>query len=126
MDPPDSAVETETMTVWIDDGIIYLRSNGAPSTGESGTEMLAVLGGLIKGSPRPVLFDAREWPSGDAKWWSTLIYVWESYFSAAAMLIDPESPPAVGGYPAIIDRLLTPFEVFTDEAEALAFVRRNR
>jgi len=40
-----------------------------------------------------------------------------------AMLIDPESPPTLGSYPETIDRLLIPFRVFTEEAEAVAFLR---
>ena len=110
------------MTVWVADGIIHLRSNGTPSTSDSVIETLGVVRELTGGVARPVLFDARSWPAGDAGSWKTIIEAWESVFTAAAMLVDAEESPSVGKYLETIDRLLAPFEVFTDETAALTFL----
>ena len=123
MQPPDDAIETTSMTVWIDDGIVCFRSRGVPSTRETVIETLGVVGDLVGGAPKPVLFDARAWPSADPQSWSTFISKAEGLFSAAAVIVGSESLDQLGGFPDVIDRLLVPFKVFTDEAEALAFLR---
>ena len=40
-----------------------------------------------------------------------------------AMLIDAESSASVSALPPMIDRLLIPCRIFTDEAQAMEFLR---
>ena len=126
MDPPDDAIETITATVWFEDGIIINRAEGVASTPESVAEAFGVYHDLTEGTPHPLLFDARKWPGGDPDAWAAAITKFESTVNAIAMLVGPDSPAYTGTFPPIIDRLLIPFRIFTDEAEALAFLHSYR
>jgi len=68
-----------------------------------------------------MFFDARAWPGGDVGAWTTFVSEQESALTAVAMLFDAESSP--GSSPFFLDRLMVPTRAFTDEAEALAFLR---
>ncbi len=111
------------MTVWIDDGIIYMKSKGIPSTSESVIQTLAVIHDLADGSRRPTLFDARNWPKTDGKVWATAMFNLRADISAGAFLVDPDSPIDLGRWPETVDQMVIPTQVFTDEAEALKFLR---
>jgi len=121
--PPEDAIETGTATIWLEDGIIFERFKGAPATSESTTKVFDVIRDLCEGSPRPFLLDARIWWGGAQEAWGTAVKELTSTFSAVAMLVEPEVAAKIGPFPDSINRLLIPFQVFTDEAEALAFVR---
>jgi len=124
MDTPDDAVETTTSYVWVDDGIIHIRPSGdVPSTAETVAETSGVIRELTNGVPMPVLDDVRNWPGANHGAWMTLVSNALSLFSAIAWVVDAESSPRLGAFPETIDRLMVPFRVFTDEAEALAFLR---
>lgn len=126
MTAPDNAREGTASVVWLEDGVIHVQAKGVASTKESAVEMFDSVRDLLAGSRKPVLFDARQWPSGNSAMWATVITNLQSTFTAIAMLVDPDSPSEVGEYPAIIDRLLIPFRLFTDEEEALAFLAQDR
>ncbi len=85
--------------------------------------MFVAVRDLIDGVPLPALIDLRKWWEGEAKGWETFVSNVLSLFSAVAYLVDPKSPPRLFGFPEAVDQLLIPFEVFTDEAEAMAFLR---
>lgn len=70
-----------------------------------------------------MLFDARQWPGGDPEAWVAFISNSEKLFSSGAMLFDTSAPPVVGRFPEFIDRFVIPFRTFTDETEAMAFLR---
>ena len=125
MDPPEDAIEVTQGTVWVDDGIIIARANGVPGTPETVSEAFGVFRDLTGGVPAPMLFDARDWPPDGPTVWSTAVANIESAVSAIAMLVDPDSSVEVGPFPEAIARLLIPMRVFTDEAEALAFLRES-
>jgi len=122
MEPPDDAIDAISSLVWMEDGIIIARATGAPSTPESVAQVFAAIRDVIgEGSRRPYLFDARNWPGGDVGVWTTAVAEMESTLTAQAMLVEPES--SVGKGPFFLDRMPIPFRVFTDETEALAFLR---
>ncbi len=121
MEPPDNAIETTTATVWFDDGIIFSQSNGLPSTSETASEVFDVVRELTGGVPTPRLFDARSWPGGDVGAWTTAVKNLEFASTAVALLVNPGSSAAKGPY--LHDRLPVAFRVFTDKAEALAFLQ---
>ena len=112
--------------VWLEDEIVHVEAKGVASTRDSAKEMFDSVHGLLDGALKPVLFDARNWPSGDSGMWATVVTNLQATFTAVAMLVDPESPAEVGQYPQIIDRLLIPFRIFTDKTEALTFLKRER
>jgi len=85
--------------------------------------MVAVVRELIDGVPIPALIDLREWPEGDSMGWNIFISNVLSLLTAAAFVVSPKSAPQMGAFPEVITRLLIPVEVFTEEAEALAFLR---
>ena len=120
-EPPEDAVETTTGTVWLKDGIIIERSKGVPTTSETVGEIFGVLRDLSGGVPAPLLWDARKWPGGDVETWTTAFAELKSTLTAVALLVEPES--SVGTGPFFLDRMPAPFQVFTDETEALAFLR---
>ena len=115
---------TTTARVWLDDdGIVHYVSIGVSSTADTVMEGLTAVGQLTDGKPSPILFDSRGWPSGDPASWVQYINMIEMVCSAAAVVVDAESASALGAFPARIDELVIPFQVFYDEDEALEFVR---
>ena len=54
--------------------------------------------------------------------WAAAITKFEWPVTAVAMLVGPETSEHADTFPAVIDRLLIPFRVFTAESEALAFL----
>jgi hypothetical protein len=121
--PPKDAIETTQGTIWLRDGILIERTKDVLSTVETVAETFDVFHDLGGGSPRPFLFDVRVWQGGKPAAWRLAIKNIESTFIAVALLIDPESPSIAGPYPEAVGRLLIPVEFFTDEEEALAFLR---
>jgi hypothetical protein len=49
----------------------------------------------------------------------------DRYFSVVAMLIDEETPEPRTRFPELVDRLLIPYKVFTDETDALDFLSES-
>ena len=123
MKPPRDAIETTAMTFWFEDGIIFGQSNGTRISRETVSESLTVVSELTGGDVRPYLSDVRQWVGADIDAWAEVARNVMNVFSAYAMLLAPESSPIVRAFPNAIDKLLIPFETFTDEAEAVAFVR---
>ena len=117
---------TTTSRIWADDeGIIHIVATGAPSTADTAAESLGVLRELIAGGKAPIILDVRRWPSGDARFWSSLVNMIEGVCLAAAVVVDPQVPDRLGAFPSAIDSLLIPFRVFPNDDEALAFLRTH-
>jgi hypothetical protein len=117
---------SRTARIWQDDeGIIHMVALGVESSDDTVGESMELVTDLIAGTPAPIFFDARNWPSGDAHSWARFIAQIESVCSAGAVLVDPENPPRLGKYPSLLDALLIPFRVFTDENEAMAFLHTH-
>jgi hypothetical protein len=104
-----------------DDGILRIVSNGTPSTaatiGETATAVQRLVPDVV-----PVLFDARDWPRPSSEVWMSIIDTAPTIANACAILIRPGGEAALGAFPAAVNRLMLPLEVFTDESEALAFL----
>ena len=120
---PEDAIKTNTETIWIEDGIVIAKLTGEPTTSATVEEAFAVYRDLTKGSPEPLLLDARNWPGADAASWDTAIKNIDSTLSAIAMLVTPEVLSRTGPFPNAINQLMIPVQVFTEEAEALEFLR---
>ena len=119
----EGTIETQATTVSLRGGYLHIVSKGFASTAESVGETIAAASTLSEGAPLPVLFDARQWPGGDTDSWITVIKEMMSAFSVAAILVDEQQvPPNLATHAASVDRLLIPFRVFTDGAEARAFL----
>ncbi len=117
---------TKTGRIWVDDeGIIHIVATGAASTADSTAETLGVVGELTAGGKAPILFDVRRWPSGDAAFWSLFVNTIESVCLAGAAVVDPQAAASLGAFPSAIDSMLVPFRVFSDDDEALAFLRTH-
>jgi hypothetical protein len=54
----------------------------------------------------------------------TFIDLLPSTVSAGAILVEAAGRADLGGFPEAVNRLMVPFDVFTDEAEAMAFLVR--
>jgi len=124
VEQPGDAIETTSWTVWLEDGMVMARSRGVSSTGESEDEFFSIVREFVDGTPRPLFYDAREWPGGDATAWAVAGSNMDSMLTAGAMLVEPDS--SAGKSPFALDRLLIPFRLFTDPAEALTFAQRFR
>ena len=75
------------------------------------------------GSARPpAMWDVRGMARPSPTAWSVLIERVADLVSAVAVLIDP-SDDNVGHYPATIDSLLLPMRTFTDEDEAIDWLK---
>ena len=91
-------MEGSATLVWLEDEIVHVEAKGVASTRESAMEMFDSVNDLLGGTPKPVLFDARKWPSGDPTMWATIITRLQRTFTAVAMLIRyswPETGPIV-------------------------------
>lgn len=118
----DNSIETEATVVKLADGIVTIRSKGVHSTQESVERILTSVRDLIGTKRHPMIFDARRWPGGDPAGWTTVISHIESMFTAVAMLVST-SETEIGPFPKVIDRLVIPFRVFTEESDAIAFAK---
>lgn len=119
-------MKTETATILVDSlGIAHIEATGVASSAASVEATMGALRQLLDGRRAPLLFDARRWPSSDTGGWVRFISLIESVCLAGAVLIDSERPSDLGNYPSFVARLLVPFEVFTDEAGALAFLESH-
>lgn len=123
MDPPDDAIEITQGTIWLQDGILIERTKDVRSTIEMVAETFRVFRDLGEGTRRPFLFDVRNWRGGEFKAWNLAIEQTLSTFSAVAVLVDPDSAAVAGPYPKSVGKLLIPVQFFTNEEEALAFLR---
>ncbi len=125
MDGRLDSVETTTSFVWIDDGIVHIETKGTPRTADSVSTTFGAVRDLLGTARMPALLDLRKRLPSDQDSWAIFIKN-AQMFSAAAFVIDPDVHPRVDVYPEIINRMLIPFQVFTTEAEALAFLAAHK
>ena len=117
---------TSTAQIWLDnEGIIHIVATGVASTADTTGETLGVLTDLVAGSRAPILFNLHQWPSGDPSFWTRFTQTLQSVCLAGAVVIDPQAVAKLGTFPSLINTLLIPFQVFSDEDEALAFLRSH-
>lgn len=115
-------IKTTAASVFVDDhGMLHIVSNGTQSTGRTARETLTAARSLLTG-PVPTLFDARSWPKARSDFWVTFIDLLPTVVSAGAILVAESGREDLGGFPGAVNRLMVPFEVFTDEEEAVAFL----
>ena len=55
----DHVIETAATTVWFEDGIVHIRTEGIPSTAQTVTDTFDAVSTLTGDVPYPVLADAR-------------------------------------------------------------------
>ncbi len=122
MTPPEGAIETTNGYVWLEDGIVFVRSKNRLGNPETFKESIAAITSLVGDTPRPTLWDAREWLGASPTAWGQLVSVIGSLVTAAAMVVRPDSQ-VVGPFPEAIDRLIVPYKVFTTTEAALGFLR---
>lgn len=123
VDPPVDAIETAHGTIWLQEEILVERTKPLFGTVEMAEETFDIFRDLAEGSPRPLLFDIRQWKGGEPEAWQLTIESTSSLFTAVAVLIDSNSAPTVGRFPEIINRFMVPAQLFTDEEKAMDFLR---
>lgn len=123
MDSRDNAIKTTEGTIWLQDGILIQRMTDVRSTLETVDETFRVFSDLSGSSRRPFLFDVRKWQGGDPEAWNLAIQKTASTFSAVAILVDADSASVAGSFPDAVNQFLIPAQTFTNEEEALAFLR---
>jgi hypothetical protein len=117
-------IKTTASSVYLDDqGLLHVVSNGGASSASTVKETFAAARTVID-RPVPTLFDARLWPVAGSDFWVTFIDELPSVVSAGAILIAADDAAALGGFPRAVNRLMVPFEVFTQEEDAIAFLVR--
>jgi len=117
-----SPIETPTTTVWFDGAVIHIRTKGVPSTAHTLEETFRAVRAVTGGTAHPVLTDARPGLSWEPPTWGTFLANAPAAFTAIAVLIDPAAAPNPGSFQEIIEKFFMPFRLFTDEAEAMAFL----
>jgi len=119
---PGDAVETSTSFFWLDDGIVHIQRKETPATAETTAHGIDIIRGLIGEVPRPLLIKSG-WAGGiGLEVWPTALSAVDPLLSAIAVVGEFESAE-LDAFRPIINQLLVPFQVFTDESEALAFLR---
>lgn len=115
---------TTAAEVFVDDhGLLNIVSNGTQSTEQTVRETFAAARSLLD-RPTPTLFDVRDWPRAGAGFWVTFIDLLPTTVSAGAILVGPEGRADLGGFPEAVNRLMVPFDVFSDEDQAKTFLTR--
>jgi hypothetical protein len=118
-------VEQKTITtgaeVWVDQGVVHIRSRGVTSTADTVAETLAAVRKLVPTGPHPLVWDLRPWPGAAPGAWSKMIPAAKTVFSAAAVLVDESTTPDISSFTDAIDGLLIPLRVFTEEDAAIEF-----
>lgn len=116
----------QTGLIWLDDeGIVHMVATGVPSTAQSVEENMRLVHDLTDGKRAPIFFLAEKWQYGDPASWGRLIELIESVCSAAAVLMPEANWPKMGRFPELLDALVMPFRMFSDEAAAMAFLRSH-
>jgi hypothetical protein len=119
-------VETE-ITRWIlrDDGIIEAVAINPeiPRDGRNMERNLDSLAALLAGKPRPVLWEPRDVLPLHPSAWAEIIDRTLELVTAVAILVDDGAEAKLFGYPAAINGLLFPTQVFNDEDAAIAWLR---
>ena len=122
-DMPTHTIETPATSVSFDDEIIRIRSKGMPSTPETLTATFEAVKRLTSGTPHPVLADARAGISWEIPTWKTFIEGATTSFTAIAVVVDPAGETDPGAFRTIIEKLIMPFRLFTEESAALEFLK---
>jgi hypothetical protein len=119
-------VEPQTGFIWRDDEeIVHMVATGMRSTEQSVEHNLRSVAAMTGGKRVPILFHAEKWQSGDAASWRRLIELIESVCSSAAVLMPEADWSKLGRFPELLDSLVIPFRMFSDEAAATAFLRSH-
>ena len=105
------------------DGIVCIQRKDLPATRETTLEVFAAVADLTEGVPSPLFFDTRGSSLINPSAWEAVVSRIASTFSAVALVIDPNPERQVTSFLDIINRLLIPVRGFTDEAEAVEFLR---
>ncbi len=129
-DSPSSVTRVRTVESEItrytlrDDGIVVAVGlhPEIPRTLEKMTESLDAFAALIDGKPRPFLWDPRAVPRLLTEAWKEAIERINRLAVAVAIMTDENTDEMLGGYPDAVDFLL-PVRTFTDEDDALAWLR---
>ena len=123
--PMEIATSTVMNFTLRDDGIIWAESQ----PGIEPTEMLleeaeSACRRLRRTTRRAAIWDIRrlERPKPDA--WVRFIEGAPNNLLAIAVVGEPEHIKLLGSFPGLIDSLLIPFRLFTDEASALEWLRQ--
>ena len=88
------------------------------------TASLDCLAGLIDGTPRPILWDPRAVLRLFPEAWKAIIERIESLAVAVAILADDGTEEMLGPYPGAMNSLLLPVRTFTDEEQAIEWLRK--
>ena len=96
------------------------------STPDLIAEEFAAIEALSDGVQPPLLLDVRAWQGGGTLAWKEALGRLRGTVSAIAFLADQAAEEILGPWPSVIDQLLVPAAVFTDEAEAMAYLARER
>jgi hypothetical protein len=121
----DEAAETDG-TFWLgEDGIVRaVAPPGADDTLAKARVSLSEIDKACSGKPRPVLVDIRWIRSAtlDARrfWSSTAL---QGVVTAAALLVDSPVSRVMGNFYIGINRMHVPTRMFTDETEALEWLK---
>ena len=119
-------IESE-ITQWTlrDDGIIVAVgiNPDVPRDRDSMARNLDSLAALAAGTPRPVLWDPRAVHRIHPAAWAEIIERVTELVLAAAILVDDGTEKKLVGYPAAINSLLIPTQMFRSEEAALAWLR---
>lgn len=123
-------ITTRNNRLWLDDveGVARGCSTaGAIETGENAVENLAALRKLVGDKPRPFLIDIRQ-AKGFAREARALYSGPEPIgaWTACALLVGSPLTRTMANFFFAVNRPVTPCRVFTDETEALKWLRTFR
>jgi hypothetical protein len=110
---------------WKQDGILFgLAGEGVTASAEDAREQFEVQRKMLDGHPMPFLMDIRK-ARGISRQARTMFASEEAakIFAATALLIGSPLSRALGNFFLGLNKAQMPTRLFTDEAEALAWLR---
>ncbi len=119
------SIETSCTCITLsDDGIVKMERlpDGVEITAAVVPEQVAVLRRLIGERRCPLLADPVGKPTADSAVWAQFLPEMLKMFSACGILHDEEHDGPLPPFARVLDTMLCPTKLFTDEAEAIEWL----
>ena len=114
---------TSATKIVFEDGVVQVIGIGEPHSAETVVETFEVIRDLTGEVKHPMLFDVRDWGPIELPAWVEFVRQIEQTTMAAAVVADPDmSTEFADTFVGMIDRLVIPFRIYSEEAAARTFL----
>ena len=109
-----------------DDGIVVGRdiNPDTPRTARSVADSFDRLAEVLQGKRLPGLWDARSVPDFPLSVWQVFVDRIDKVVVALAILVDESGDRSMGKFPEVMDSMLIPVRLFSDEGASIEWLRQ--